>query len=226
MEETATVTIPTAGNWTFGTSSDDGSQLSVGPLSLTDDGIHADTDAFATYNFPSAGVYPLSLLYFQGPGGAEVEVFAAQGSFGSFNSNFELVGDTTDGGLAEGVASGSITETGGVVSTTGTLTTVAGAGTALNGANTVGTFNATNSSGNVSLNNTAAAFTVSGISETGGTATVHNTGSDQTSSTGTGITSTGNIVDTTTANLTVSRSRGGFNGWLDQSVVRLEQLCR
>jgi hypothetical protein len=100
VQATANVIIPGAGNWTFGTSSDDGVGLTVGGLKLQRDGVFPPTDTFATYNFTSAGTYALDLIYYQNQGGAEVELFAAQGSFTSFNSSFVLVGDTAHGGLA------------------------------------------------------------------------------------------------------------------------------
>ena len=52
--------------------------------------------------FASAGNYPISLLWFQGGGGAACEVYAAPGSYTSFTTSppWELVGDTADGGLA------------------------------------------------------------------------------------------------------------------------------
>lgn len=106
-------------------------------------------------------------------------------------------------GLTSG--GGSITETGaGLVSTPATLTTNSATGQTLNGANTVGTFNATNTtSGNISFTNTAANFTISEVSETGGSVTVNNTGS--TTVAGTGVTATGAIAVTTTQNLTVDQ---------------------
>jgi hypothetical protein len=84
-------------------------------------------------------------------------------------------------GAVNATSSGLLSETGtGKITTSGTLTTSSATGTTLSGAgtNAVGTFNATNTtSGNISLDNTIATLTVSGLSEvTGGTATIHNTG--------------------------------------------------
>jgi hypothetical protein len=212
VQATAEVVIPSAGTWTFGVNSDDGFGLTVGSTSFSFPNPRGPGDTTDAITFPSAGVYPLNLVYFEQGGGYEVELYAAPGNFGGFTTvnPFELVGDTTDGGLSVGAGVGSITESGGIVSTTGTLTTDSSAGTTLNGANTVGTFNGTNSSGNLSLNNTANNFVISGISEAGGTTTVHNTGS--TTINGTGIASTGNIVLTTTANLTVSSAVASSGG--------------
>jgi predicted outer membrane repeat protein len=84
------------------------------------------------------------------------------------------------GGAVTLSAGSTVSETaGGLISTTGTLTTSSAGGTTLGGANTVGTFHATNTtSGNISLTNTAATLTVSGISNSApaGTIVVNNTG--------------------------------------------------
>ena len=75
-------------------------------------------------------------------------------------------------------ASGSITESGGLISTTGLLTTNSVTGQTLNGSNTIGSNYSTNStSGNIALTNTANPLTIIGISEKGGTVrTVSNAG--------------------------------------------------
>ena len=77
----------------------------------------------------------------------------------------------------------SLTSTGGAITqgvaiTVGGVAASAATGVTLNGpGNTFSTFSATNStSGAISLTNTATTLTVSGISETGGTVTVNNTG--------------------------------------------------
>ncbi|MCA9194187.1 MAG: hypothetical protein KDB03_20600, partial [Planctomycetales bacterium] len=100
VEANGSVYIPAAGVWTFGTNSDDGIKVEVGSNNLVRDGLFPPTDTFAAFNFPSAGTYPLRLVFFEHNGGAEVELFAAQGSYNAFNSNFRLVGDTANGGLA------------------------------------------------------------------------------------------------------------------------------
>ncbi len=58
-------------------------------------------DTLQTFNFPAAGDYPLDLVFYECGGGSEVELFAAQGSYTTWNAtNFRLVGDTGNGGLA------------------------------------------------------------------------------------------------------------------------------
>ncbi|HKQ36924.1 MAG TPA: lamin tail domain-containing protein, partial [Verrucomicrobiae bacterium] len=99
VEARATITIPTAGNWTFGVNSDEGFKLEVGPFNMSWTGTRLPADTLQTFNFPAPGEYPLRLVYFDRAGGAEVELFAAQGAFGLWNpDSFHLVGDTN--GLA------------------------------------------------------------------------------------------------------------------------------
>jgi len=98
-EFTTNVLIPEAGEWTFGTNSDDGTGLWVGPFSKIDDVTSGPHDNLQTFNFTTAGWHPLRLVFFEKGGGEEVELFAAEGAQGGFNSNFALVGDTANGGL-------------------------------------------------------------------------------------------------------------------------------
>ncbi|MBM3846971.1 MAG: hypothetical protein FJ405_11890, partial [Verrucomicrobia bacterium] len=101
IEATATVTIPAAGQWTFGVNSDDGFRLNVGSFSTSWPDPRGPADTLATFNFASAGDYSLRLVFYERGGGSGVELFAAQGSFATWNGvNFKLVGDTANGGLA------------------------------------------------------------------------------------------------------------------------------
>ena len=101
IEATATITIPAPGNWTFGVNSDDGFMLTVGGFTMSYPDPRGPGDTLQTFNFPAAGDYPLDLIFYECGGGSEVELFAAQGSFSSWNStNFRLVGDVANGGLA------------------------------------------------------------------------------------------------------------------------------
>ena len=101
IRATATVILPVAGDWTFGTNSDDGVRLRVnGGNVIVDDSIHAPEDRFGTVNL-GVGSHTLDLVFFERGGSAGVELFAAQGGFSSFAGNgFQLVGDTANGGLA------------------------------------------------------------------------------------------------------------------------------
>ncbi len=101
VEAIATITIPAPGNWTFGVSSDDGFSLTIGNLSMSYPNPRGPGDTLQTFSFPAAGDYALRLVFYERGGGSEVELFAAQGSFPAWNAtNFRLVGDTANGGLA------------------------------------------------------------------------------------------------------------------------------
>ncbi len=99
VEVSGAIYIPEAGEWTFGVNSDDGFYLSVGGREMSSGG-RAPADTLAVFSFPAAGAYPVYLLSYDRAGGSELELFAAQGSFGSWNgADFDLVGDTANGGL-------------------------------------------------------------------------------------------------------------------------------
>lgn len=101
LEATGTITIPAAGAWTFGVNSDDGFKLTVGSFTMQCDCLRGPGDTLSTFTFATAGDYPIRLVFFERGGGAEVELFAAQGTFVGWNpTNFRLVGDTANGGLA------------------------------------------------------------------------------------------------------------------------------
>jgi hypothetical protein len=99
VEAVATVTIPAAGAWSFGVNSDDGFRLDVGTFSSSFAAPRGPGDTIQTFNFPSAGDYALRLVYYERGGGAEAELYAAQGTIGSFTGAFRLVGDVANGGL-------------------------------------------------------------------------------------------------------------------------------
>ena len=112
----ATVTIPTAGAWTFGVNSDDGFRLTITgatTTSVTNSSTAAGGntisyfyprgpgDTLGVFSFAAAGKYDLELVFYERGGGSGVELWAAQGSFTGWNgANFDLVGDTANGGLA------------------------------------------------------------------------------------------------------------------------------
>src|SRR6266480_7343589 len=80
IEATATITIPAAGNWTFGVNSDDGFSLALGSFSMSYPNPRGPGDTLQTFNFPAAGDYSLRLVFYECGGGSEVELYAAQGS--------------------------------------------------------------------------------------------------------------------------------------------------
>jgi len=115
-EATGWIVIPAAGQYTFGVNSDDGFGLTItgatttwtsntstpaGSSVMDYQGSRGPGDTWATFNFPTAGRYPVRFVWFQGNGGAEVEWFATPGSYRAFNyTDYKLVGDTANGGLA------------------------------------------------------------------------------------------------------------------------------
>ena len=105
--------VPQAGQWTFGVGSDDGFRLRISGhgvsfVSEYTTGRSFDT-TLATFTFPSAGVYSLSLIYNENYGGATEEFSVAQG-FQSVLSvdTFHLTGDPASGILQAGALGASI----------------------------------------------------------------------------------------------------------------------
>ena len=99
VRATGTILVPATGTWTFGINSDDGARLRIdGQNVINDDTLHAPRDTFGSTSLV-AGEHDIELIFFERGGGAEVELFAAAGSHTSFNSQFQLVGDTGNGGL-------------------------------------------------------------------------------------------------------------------------------
>lgn len=110
IRATGTITIPNSGTWSFGINSDDGARLRIGGETvINDDTLHAPRDTIRRANL-TAGDHDLELVFFERGGGAEVELFAAEGIHTSFNDQFELVGDVQAGGLHVATSpSGSVT---------------------------------------------------------------------------------------------------------------------
>ena len=101
---TGRVLIPQSGDWTFGVNSDDGFglELTNGTHTLTFSypDPRAARDTLATFNIPEWGLYELRLVFYERGGNSELELFAAQGSYSSFDpTRFRLVGDVANGGL-------------------------------------------------------------------------------------------------------------------------------
>ncbi|MBN2474242.1 MAG: lamin tail domain-containing protein [Pirellulales bacterium] len=104
IEVTATVLIPSAGEWTFGVNSDDGFGLTltngVDMFSVSYPGPRGPGDTFGVFNVTDPGSYDMRLVVYEQGGGAEAELFAAPGSHDTFNADaFDLVGDMANGGL-------------------------------------------------------------------------------------------------------------------------------
>lgn len=101
---TGYVQIDQAGDWTFGVSSDDGFSCELvndfRTYAFSFPQPRAAADTLHTFNIDMPGLYRVRLVYYENGGGAEVEFFAAKGSYAAFNANaFRLVGDTANGGL-------------------------------------------------------------------------------------------------------------------------------
>ena len=116
VEVTGTIIIPTAGVWTFGLNSDDGGRIRIdGADVMVDPTLHGAADHFGSRNL-SAGAHTIEAMFWERGGGAEMELFAAKGSFTTFNAGFQLVGDTANGGLPvfttpDGAAGGGLIAT-------------------------------------------------------------------------------------------------------------------
>ncbi len=105
IEATAQLTIPATGAWTFGVNSDDGFGLTlsrggVPAFVMSFPSPRGPSDTLQVFNVSQTGVYDARLVFYERGGGSELEFFAAQGSHATFNANFDLVGDTVNGGLA------------------------------------------------------------------------------------------------------------------------------
>ena len=140
----------------------------------------------------------------------------------TLNNDITAAGHTV---TLDSSAGGEITQLAGVV-TAGSLVTKASGGTILNDANQVGSFNATDTNGAVSLTNTASPLTLAGVSASGGAAvTINNTGGITITGTvsapsggAVNLTSTDLISETgaglisTTGTLTTTSGTGGLSG--------------
>ena len=100
----ATVTIPSAGQWTFGVNSDDGFRLDIvghgQSYRIEHPNPRGPGDTLGVLNATEPGDYDLRLLFYECGGGSGLELYAAPGSRSSWSSTFRLVGDTAAGGLA------------------------------------------------------------------------------------------------------------------------------
>ncbi len=107
---TGAVLIPQTGYWTFGVNSDDGFELKLTKGDKTFitsyPSPRGPDDTITPFNVTEAGLYNLRLVFYECGGGSELELFAARGSFTTFNStNFRLVGNTAAGGLSVSIMS-------------------------------------------------------------------------------------------------------------------------
>ena len=105
IEANASVEITSAGIYTFGMALDDGGRFQIDTgnglstlLERTTGG--ATQEFYGEVEFQAPGKYPIRLIYWDGAGGANVEVYSAMGSFTQFDNSMRLLGDTANGGLS------------------------------------------------------------------------------------------------------------------------------
>jgi len=106
-----TILITESAPYTFGVNSDDGFELTIDGLRVCrqNSGRGANDTVGTIYLDP--GMHSLQLIYWEGTGGSEVELWAAKGDWpwwdynynetGTWNkyANFQLVGDVANGGI-------------------------------------------------------------------------------------------------------------------------------
>ncbi|WP_262892035.1 PKD domain-containing protein, partial [Hymenobacter cavernae] len=82
MQFSGYVTVPTDGQYTFYTNSDDGSRLYIGSTLVVDnDGLHGDRELTGTIGL-KAGTHAITVAFFQDGGGQNLDVSYAGPSFG------------------------------------------------------------------------------------------------------------------------------------------------
>ena len=99
VEVRGIVNIPTAGSYSFGVNSDDGFGMQIGPFQMSYPAPRSPSDTISTFFFPEPGQYQLYLVFYERGGGSGLEIFAAPGTYSTWNNNFKLIGDTANGGL-------------------------------------------------------------------------------------------------------------------------------
>jgi hypothetical protein len=89
------------GMWTFGVNSDDGFELAIdGQVVAVADYGRGAADSFGSVNLPE-GDHVIQLIYWEGGGGSEAELFAVPGQWSGFGdtTGWQLVGDVANGGI-------------------------------------------------------------------------------------------------------------------------------
>ena len=104
IEVIAEIEIPTAGTYSFGMNMDDGGRLEIDfgngletVVERTTTG--ATEDFYGQAIFSSPGSYPIKIVYWENAFAANLEVYAALGSFDEFDDSMRLLGDVNNGGL-------------------------------------------------------------------------------------------------------------------------------
>jgi hypothetical protein len=92
MVASGMVNIPATDWYTFDVNSDDGFELSIdGNIVMEATGGKPPGDVLG-HAYLAAGEHPIRLLYWEGSGGAEVEVMAARGAKTAYDGTFNLIG--------------------------------------------------------------------------------------------------------------------------------------
>jgi len=91
IRATANLVVGTAGVYTFGHNTDDGGRLLIdGNPVFINDVLAGPHDFFGTVNL-TAGIHTLDYIFFERGGGAEAELFVAEGTHTSFGPQFSLL---------------------------------------------------------------------------------------------------------------------------------------
>jgi hypothetical protein len=92
------IDIPAAGTYTFGSTADDGIRLKIDGATV----FEIATPVFEAVSSLSLspGLHPFDATYFANNFSDSLEIYAVSGTAGEFTSNFRLLGDTANGGLA------------------------------------------------------------------------------------------------------------------------------
>jgi predicted esterase/lysophospholipase L1-like esterase len=93
------INIPEAGEYEFRTNSDDGSSLWIDHVMVVEnDGLHGGRNREGIYDFPEAGVYPITVKYFERTGGNSLSVSWRKVGSPSFSSipNSQLTSTSTE----------------------------------------------------------------------------------------------------------------------------------
>lgn len=115
VELIAEIEIKNAGTYSFGMNMDDGGRLEIdlgdGLQTVVERTTAGATDDFyGQIDFSSPGNYPIKIIYWDHVAAANLEVYAAPGSFDDFDDSMRLLGDVNNGGLSviDKVARGDI----------------------------------------------------------------------------------------------------------------------
>ncbi|UHG90354.1 PA14 domain-containing protein [Spirosoma oryzicola] len=95
---TGYISVPTDGQYTFYTSSDDGTKLYIGSTEVvSNDGVHGDQEKSGTIGL-KAGLHAITVVYFQGGGGAALSVSYSGPNIGKQNIPASAFRRVTSGG--------------------------------------------------------------------------------------------------------------------------------